>query len=113
MSNQLAKMNRKQRREYAKNINTYEKLKGFESEFIRIEREKAQKEIEFAKKHYLEIIMVMVAWTANCKLNLGKKRLPEFMQAILENIDCYNTGNLTPEDYDYIKEEVEKLGFKF
>lgn len=61
MSNQLAKMNRKQRREYAKNINTYSKLKGFESEFIKIEKEKAQKEIEYAKKHYLEIIMVMVA----------------------------------------------------
>ncbi len=113
MSNQLAKMNRKQRREYAKNINTYEKLVGFEKKWMAIERAKMDKEIIAAKHKYIEIILTMVAWTANSKLNLGKKRLPEFMEAILENIDCYNTGNLTPEDYDYIKAEVEKLGFKF
>lgn len=113
MSNQLAKMNRKQRREYAKNINTYEKLKGFESEFIRIEREKAQEEIRIAKHQYTGIILTMVAWTASYKLGLGRKRLPDFMEAVLNNIECFSTGNLLPEDYTTIKNEVEKLGFKY
>lgn len=113
MSSIAGKMNRKQRRNLAKNINTYSKLKDFENEFIRVEKEKAQKEISYTKRKYVEIILTMVAYTANYKLGLGKKRLPEFMATILDNIEAYNTGHLLPEDFDTIKAEVEKLGFKF
>lgn len=113
MSNAVAKMNRKQRRQYAKNINTCKKLKDFESEFMKIEREKLKQELNYSKRMYLEIIMTMTAWTLNCKLGLGKKRLPEIMEAITNNIDCFNTGNLSNEDYETIKNEVEKIGFKW
>lgn len=50
MSSAVAKMNRKQRREYAKQINSYEKLRGFEKEFIKVEKEKARAEINYTKK---------------------------------------------------------------
>lgn len=113
MSSIVGKMNRKQRREYAKNINTYSKLKGFEAEFIKVQEEKTKKEIDFAKRMYLEIIMYMTAYTISYKLGLGKKRLPEIMGAILNNIDSFNTGHLSNEDFATIKEEVKKLGFKF
>lgn len=113
MSNAVGKMNRKQRREVARNINTYEKLRDFENEFIRIEREKLKKELAFTKKMYLEILMTMTAWTLSCKLGLGKKRLPEIMDAIINNIDCFNTGNLSNEDFQEIKKEVAKLGFRW
>ena len=113
MSSRLAKMNRKQRREYAKNINTYEKLKGFESEFIKSQRQQMQRELDYTKHMYLEIIMNMTAYTISYKLGLGKKRLPEIMHSIMDNIDAFNTGHLSNEDYETIKEEVKKLGFEF
>ncbi len=111
MSSAVGKMNRKQRREYAKNINTYSKLKGFEKEFIAVQEKKKKEEIDFAKHWYLEIIMTMTAYTLSYKLGLGKKRLPWIMDAILNNIDSFNTGHLTTEDFYTIKEEVKKLGF--
>lgn len=113
MSSGLAKMNRKQRRDYAKQINTFNKLKGFESEFIRLEKEKMQMELKRAKFEYLEVIMNMTAYTISYKLGLGKKRLPEIMDAILNNIDSFNSGHLSKEDYETIKEELKKQGFKF
>lgn len=113
MSNAVAKMNRKQRRQYAKQINSYEKLMGFEQEFIKVEKEKARAEINYTKRMYLEIIMNMTAWTLSYKLGLGKKRLPEIMHSIMNNIDSFNTGHLSNEDYEEIKKEVMKLGFRF
>ena len=72
-----------------------------------------KKELNIAKHDYINIILTMVAYTINYKLGIGKKRLPEIMQAILNNIDSYNTGYLLPENFDIIKAEVEKLGFKY
>jgi len=56
------------------------------------------------------VVMNTVAYTLNYKLNLGKKRLPEIMQFIADNVDSFRTGQLDPDDYKEIKEIVKKLG---
>ena len=56
------------------------------------------------------VVMNMVAYTLNYKLNLGKKRLPEIMQSIVDNIDSYRTGQLDSNDYKEIKKIVKGLG---
>ena len=59
----------------------------------------------------IDVILYMVCYTLNYKLGLGKKRLPEIMNYILDNIDAYNTGHLTHEDYVEIKRQMNELGF--
>ena len=59
----------------------------------------------------IDMVMYMVAYTLNYKLGLGKKRLPEIMYHIVDNIDAYNTGHLTHADYVEIKRQMKELGF--
>ena len=59
----------------------------------------------------IDVIAYMTAYTLNYKLGLGKKRLPEIMYHIIDNIDAYNTGHLTHADFIEIKEQMNKLGF--
>ena len=59
----------------------------------------------------IDVILYMVSYTLNYKLGLGKKRLPQIMYHILDNIDAYNTGHLTHEDYIEIKKQMNELGF--
>lgn len=96
-------MNRKQRREYEKKYGegfTMQKYRddAFNSGFK-----------EGVNTTYM-VVMNMVAYTLNYKLNLGKKRLPEIMQTIADNIDSYRTGQLDTEDYKEIKKIVKGLG---
>lgn len=59
----------------------------------------------------IEMIMYMTAYTISYKLGLGKKRLPQIMNYIIEKIDAYNTGHLSLQDYDEIKKQMNELGF--
>lgn len=52
-----------------------------------------------------------VAYTAKFSetTNLGKKRLPEFMEDLFVTIDMFRTGEFKPEDY---RKELEQCGIK-
>lgn len=90
----------------------------------RIERRKAERKygqefsmqkyrdeaIEEGRKQAIEIILTMMAYTLNYKCGFGKKRLTEIIEAIMMNIDSYRTGQLTPSDYDTIKQELKEKG---
>lgn len=68
-----------------------------------------EEELKLAKSQYTEIIMTMTAYTLNGRLGLGKTRLPKIMNAIIDNIDSFRTGQLAPSDYDEIKKIVKEL----
>lgn len=59
---------------------------------------------------YLNIYSVTVAYTAHYVLGLGKKRLPEFMDRVWNNLDCFKTGYLTLDD---CVKELEDYGVDF
>lgn len=103
-------MNRSQRRKQAKMYNTPAKFNAMVSN----ERHFMQQEMEKRKSYYIEVILTMVAYTIQYKLGLGKKRLPEIMGYIMDNIDAFNTGHLNHEDFKYIKKELkEKYDVEF
>jgi len=62
-------------------------------------------------RHSYKMVILLAAYTARIYFDLGKKRLPEFMDRFLKNIDSFRTGQLQPEDMDAIAEEVKKYGF--
>lgn len=47
---------------------------------------------------YLDIYSIAVAYTLRYVCGFGKKRLPEVMQRIWNNVDSFKTGHLSIED---------------
>lgn len=100
----MININRQKRREYEKKYGKEFTMKKYREEAVAAgAREGARTAID--------VILYMVSYTLNYKLGLGKKRLPEIMYHILDNIDAYNTGHLTHEDYIEIKKQMNELGF--
>lgn len=100
--------NRAERRKIAKQM-TPQHIESVVVDAIKRERaEQKRRELEI-----LEVWIVMTAYTLNYKLGLGKKRLPEIIDKIVENIDCFRTGQLKKNDYKEIKKIVKGLGVSF
>ena len=59
---------------------------------------------------YLDVYSIATAYTLHYVCGLGKKRLPETMQRIWENVDSFRTGHLSLEDC--IK-ELKESGIEF
>lgn len=54
---------------------------------------------------YLDIYSIAVAYTLSYVCGFGKKRLPEIMWRIWNNVDCFKSGHLSLDD---CIEELEK-----
>lgn len=96
-------MNRQERREYERKYGQAFTMQKYRDDAVNAGFK------EGVNTTYM-VVMNMVAYTLNYKLNLGKKRLPEIMQSIADNIDSYRTGQLDTEDYKEIKKIVRNLG---
>lgn len=66
-----------------------------------------EKEIKEALSENVDIMLIAVAYTLRYVCGFGKKRLPEIMHRILNNIDSFRTGHLTLED---CIQELKKYG---
>ena len=104
-------MNRAERRKALKSINTPYKFNEAMSEALDLQRRDMEKQFEQQRKDMVDVVLTMTAYTIQYKLGLGKKRLPEIMGYILDNIDAFNTGHLTKEDFETIKEDLKKYNF--
>ena len=101
-------MNRSERRKALKSINTPQKFTDAVSLALKKQREDMLNDFAKQKKEFVDIILTMTAYTIQYKLGLGKKRLPEIIESIMINIDSFNTGQLTKEDYKTIQEDLKK-----
>jgi len=98
-------MNRKERRKL-------ERQYGKEYSMQRYREEVRKEGEQTGVKSAINVILYMTAYTLNYKLGFGRKRLLRIMHQIIENIDCYRTGQLDPNDYQEIIKMMNKLGFK-
>ena len=104
-------MNRSERRKALKSINPPKKFTETLSEALDFQRRDMEKKFEQQRKDMVDVVLTMTAYTIQYKLGLGKKRLPEIMGYILDNIDAFNTGHLTKDDFETIKEDLKKYNF--
>lgn len=63
-------------------------------------------------KNCSEVMFYMMAYVAELHFDLSQEDLVKFMKRVYTNIDSYRTGQLTPEDFDIIKQEMEEKGIK-
>ena len=66
--------------------------------------------IEEGRKQAIEIMITMTLYTIDYALELSEEKLQEIAERIMDNIDSYRTGQLTPSDYDTIKQELKEKG---
>lgn len=68
---------------------------------------------DFEREYYneladsIEIYALATAYTLRYTLSLGKKRLPEIMERIWNNVDSFRTEHLSPKD---CMKELEEYG---
>lgn len=108
-------MNRKERRNLIKKqVPNSERDRAMKAVKIALEKQKEMyyKQVKEEKMQAIDVILTMTAYTLNYKLGLGRKRLPDIMANILDNIDAFNTGHLTKEDFDEIHKQMEELGVR-
>ena len=92
-------MNRKQRRNYEKKYGTTPLIRKVE-----------QDALEKGRLQSLDLILTMVAYTIDYKLELPPEDLCDLMATILNGIDAYRTEHLTKEDFGVIKKELADKG---
>ena len=59
---------------------------------------------------YINIYSITVAYTLRYVCGFGKKRLPEVMKRIWNNLDCFTSGHLSLDD---CISELEEYGIEF
>lgn len=71
---------------------------------------KCQEQTEERILQYLDIYSIAVAYTLRYVCGFGKKRLPEVMQRIWNNVDSFKTGHLSIND---CIQELKENGIEF
>ena len=71
---------------------------------------KCQDKTEKTMAQYLDIYSIAVAYTLRYVCGFGKKRLPEVMQRIWNNVDSFKTGHLKIQDCIH---ELKENGIDF
>ena len=72
--------------------------------------ERCSKQTEDMILQYLDIYSIATAYTLNYVCGLGRKRLPNVMQRIWNNVDSFRTGHLSLDD---CISELKKNGIEF
>lgn len=84
---------------------------------------RCEKETQKMINEYLDIYSIAVAYTLRYTCGFGKKRLPEVMSRIWNNVDSFKDGYISLEDciqelkengieYDTIVNEINKVKWK-
>lgn len=106
----MFKLTKRQEKQLPKVFENPQKLRKWIDEIDRDMDAHYNKLFNARINEYLNIYSITVAFTAHYDLGLGKKRLPEFMQRVWNNIDCFKTGHLSLEDCVH---ELKEYGMNF
>lgn len=104
------KLTKRQEKQLTKIFDDPKKLRKWIDEVYQEMIARCEEQTQDLINQYLNIYSVTVAYTAHYVLGLGKKRLPEFMERVWNNIDCFKTGHLDLQD---CIDELEQYGLEF
>ena len=91
-------LTKRQEKQLTKVFNDPKKLRKWIDEVYHEMISKCEQETEKRIMEYLDIYSIAVAYTLRYTCGFGKKRLPEVMQRIWNNVDSFKTGHLSLED---------------
>jgi hypothetical protein len=103
-------LTKRQEKQLNKVFDDPKKLRKWVDEIYYEMQQRCKEETTKLIDEYLNIYSITVAFTAHYNLGLGKKRLPEFMEKIWRNIDCFKSGHLDLQD---CIDELTEYGIDF
>lgn len=103
-------LTKRQEKQLTKIFDNPKKLRKWIDEVYQEMVARCEEQTQDLINQYLNIYSVTVAYTAHYVLGLGKKRLPEFMERVWNNIDCFKLGYLDLQD---CIDELEQYGLEF
>lgn len=102
-------MNRQRRRALAKTMNTPQKMEMLVDKLVYERTIDLKKEYDEKLVGYIEVFVVMMSYVLEAE-DISIERIPDIASRILFNIDSFRTGELTREDYEIIKKQVQEWG---
>ena len=103
-------LTKRQEKRLEKVFNNPKQLRKWVDEVYQDMVSKVSKETEDRILQYLDFYSIAVAYTLNYVCGFGKKRLPEVMERIWNNVDRFRTEHLNIED---CITELQKNGIEF
>lgn len=103
-------LTKRQEKRLKKVFNDSKQLRKWIDEVYNDMIERCTKQTEDMILQYLDIYSIATAYTLNYVCGLGKKRLPNVMQRIWNNVDSFRTGHLSLDD---CISELKKNGIEF
>ena len=103
-------LTRRQEKQLNKVFNDPKKLRKWVDEVYQEMINRCQIETTKRIDEYLDIYSISVAYTLRYVCGFGKKRLPEVMYRIWNNVDCFKDGYLSIED---CIQELKENGISF
>ena len=99
-------MNRAQRRQQIKKINTPQKIEQFSAEMERRLRIEYEERVRKEYYNFVRFYTVLTAYVLNDELGLGPKRLPKVLRSIQHHVDLLDSDHIKIEELeDWLKEE--------
>lgn len=88
----------RQEKQLTKVLDNPKKLRKFIEDIENDIIVRAEKETKQLIDQYLDIYSIAVTYTLRYVCGLGKKRLPEVMKRIWDNVDAFRTGHISIDD---------------
>lgn len=103
-------LTKRQEKQLNKVFDNPKKLRKWLDEVYQEMVKKCKEQTEGMIEEYLNIYSITVAYTLRYVCGFGKKRLPEVMERIWNNLECFRTGYLSLDD---CIEELTQNGVEF
>lgn len=103
--------NRKERRRIAKTMNTPQKMEALVDRLVYERTKDLKKQCDEKLVGYIEVFVVMTCYILEAE-DIEIERIPQIASRILFNIDSFRTGELSTDDYEVIKKQVQEWGVK-
>ena len=103
-------LTKRQEKQLLKSFDNPKKLRKWIDEIYHDMISSCEKQTKAAIEQYLDIYNIAVAYTLRYVGGFGKKRLPEVMNRIWNNVDSFRTGHLSFED---CLQELKENGIEY
>ena len=99
-------MNRAQRRQKIKQLNTPQKLEQFSAELERRLRKEYVEQSKNTNREFVKCYTILTAYVLNDELGLGPTRLPKVLRSIQHHVDLLSSDHIKIDELeDWLRDE--------
>ena len=104
-------MNRAERRQHIKKLNTPQKLEQFSAEFERRLRREYNDKAKEINRNFIRCYTILTAYVLNDELGLGPTRLPRVLRSIQHHVDLLESDHIKIEELEEWLRDEKNIEF--